>query len=431
MKCKNQQGFSLVELMTTVAITILVLAGVVTTFSKIASSSTNTSKSAALTNTTRGLTHMIGYDFASAGRGFSDLIPINIRYQFSESFYTYGETEERDTYLYSISDLNYDEDTQTSEITLNYFDYDMRNNPSFFVEVPEDEAEDWGQETHKTYNSLILSTKDNAALAKLESGDILLIYPIHPFVELSSETRTPWSSFEGKNEAFILQVSEVGEISDQGENRLALTVTFGEGPVFSNTFDKPPANSSAIEPSTDVYTSIKDRTNSGYALPSQAWIARKLGDVDSFNRVTYQVVSGEEGGGTLALARRRNDTNELLATNVQTFTVRLGLDINPSFAADMENMPRSEMNGQVSRLDTDFWTMGKGYDSVWDSISVDEYLIAIGRHTLQAEVEFMQQGATDTTEKAGEDGAYQQRRGFTQQYRIRNVTAPVRTGDSE
>ncbi len=436
MKRNYEKGFSLVELMATVAITTLVLAGVVTTFGKIASSSNNTSKSAALTNSTRSLNSLLSYDFASAGRGFSDLLMINIRYEFSESFYVFGDDEERSPYMYAIGDLRYD-GANSSEITLNYFDYDVRRTPSFAFLPSEAEMDDWGTPAHTTYEGGRLYTNSPEGFDVVKEGDIFLIYPLAPFVQEPDKDKTPWDQFEGEIDAIILQVASVeapqlgGEASTEHKGLSSMMeVTFGDGPIFSNTPDTVMENDEAP---TDALEFNDDLLREkGYQMNQRAWIARRLGDADSFNRITYEIISGEETDSKQVLARRRNGVPELVATDVEIFKVRLGMDIDPSRIADMTSLTRTDMDGRVSRLEGSFWTYGKDHESVWDSSSEDVFRMAIGRHALQAEIEFLQMGSADHNAKDDDGESFRQRRGFVQQYRIRNVTAPIaKTGDEE
>lgn len=439
MKRNYEKGFSLVELMATVAITTLVLAGVVTTFGRIASSSKNTSKSAALTNSTRGLSGLLASDFASAGRGFSDLLLINIRYQFSESFYTFGPDEERSPYMYAITDLRYDQTTESSEITMNYFDYDLRRSPSFcfLPSEAETDEEDWGTATRTTYEGGRLYSSTVESFDQVKEGDIFLIYPLVAFVEAPDKEKTPWNNYAGRIDAVILQVSQVSEVQggeEGGTDHMGLSammeITFGDGPIFSNKLDAVLEND---EPITDKVTFTEGlERKTGYAMDGKTWVARRLGNADSFSRITYEVIAGDEAEGTQVLARRRNGTPDLVATDVQTFKVQLGLDIDPTLTADMTQMERADMDGRVSRMTAGFWTYGKDIDNAWDSTSEDDFRIAIGRHALQAEVEFLQMGSLDTTEQDAEGENFTQRRGFIQQYRIRNMTAPIsQTGEEE
>ena len=124
-RSRMKKGFTLTEMMTTLLVTSIVMAGVVVTFNKVTTSADNAARSADLTNSARGLAALLASDFANAGRGFSDLNALDIRFQYHEDFYIFPTGSTKDLNMYAISDLAFDESKGLSEITLNWFDYDI------------------------------------------------------------------------------------------------------------------------------------------------------------------------------------------------------------------------------------------------------------------------------------------------------------------
>lgn len=433
-----KKGFSLVELMTTLAVTAVVITGVVATFNKITKSTDNAAKAVNLTNSARGLASILASDFANAGRGFSDLISLDIRFRFDPDFYAFPGGKEVDLNMYAITDLAYDDANEISEITLHWFDYDVREAPSFIFQpsAAEVASGNWGN-GQTTFTGGRLYTNDTDKLEELAQGDMLLLYNLAPMVSSGDATRTPWYSHGTRNQGLILQVASTANYTEnptmETNTHLGMAgyieVTFSDGPIFSNTIDSEFANVMDDETSSikTYMVSTTDIRTKGYSLPETVWVARRLGGPDDFNRVTYEVVQGD---GTNVLVRRYNGDPEIVATDVERFSVSLGLDVHPTELADMEFMDPTEVDGLVSRLDGDLWTKGKNVDSRFDSLSDEEFKIAIGRHAMQVEVDFQQLGAEDkaeneTTNPDGSTGTYRKRRGFVQQYRLRNISPPI------
>jgi hypothetical protein len=142
-------------------------------------------------------------------------------------------------------------------------------------------------------------------------------------------------------------------------------------------------------------------------------LARYLGDAGSFNRVAYYIQRGTAPGDPDVLVRNHNGELAALATEVEEFTVRIGIDSDAGVGP--ESVTASMADGLISRVNqTDNWTTGQEQDSRWDGLSIEEFKQILGRHAIQAEVTF-----TQASSKVDGD------RSFSQIYRIANGGLPL------
>ena len=148
-----------------------------------------------------------------------------------------------------------------------------------------------------------------------------------------------------------------------------------------------------------------------YRLPGEYWLARRLGNANSFNRVTYTIEEADSPGEPNYLVRTHNGEKSILATDIEAFEITLGLDM--PVGKEPSEVTSDLINGQISRFDDDYWTLGRETDNRWNNMDDDLFKMIIGRHTLQAEVKFTQNT---------QDG---EKRSFTQQYRILNGNLPL------
>ena len=176
---KRARAFSLIEILLTLAITSVVMAGLVATFSSVSRGVNNTTKKSAQTNTVRGLSELMRKDFTSAGQGVGDLIAYDIRYLLSESLTgvpVSDGTADRPIFFYGVSDIDYGDvgGDSFSSVTLQWFEYDYATDtrPTFFVS-----GNDW--EASGNYQGpVVLSSSNPNHVTDLKAGDILIFYKL-------------------------------------------------------------------------------------------------------------------------------------------------------------------------------------------------------------------------------------------------------------
>jgi prepilin-type N-terminal cleavage/methylation domain-containing protein len=425
----RKSGFSLTEVMVTVAITGIIMTGVVMTFSRVNKSTTNSARKSAQTNTLRGVSEIFRHDFNSAGQGVGDLIAYNIRYSLNSALTGVGidPDAKADPYFYGVADLDYEDKgsgDNFSTITLQWFDYDFTQgsaSPTFFVS-----GYQW--EDSGTYlGPIVLSSNNADDIAGLSEDDVLIFYKIRLLYEASTyEDFAIWNaglkdaSDNPENEAIILQVgsvtnSGVGGFTDVTEKA---TITIKGDGLFQNVF----TSNKYLTKTEDVETELETRLDSVGHPPKWAFVARKLGTGDDYHRVKYSVDRGA-GTDSWALIRYSNVGTvmvpEVIATGLSDFQIKLGLDVPVGTAPT--SVVRDDIDGYVTASQTNVWTMMVGTNpsplASWGAFSVDDFKIMIGRHALVADVMFTQE-LTDKTEKGVE-------RTFQEQYRILNVNLPM------
>jgi prepilin-type N-terminal cleavage/methylation domain-containing protein len=425
-----KSGFSLVEVMVAIAITSIVMTGVVVTFSRVTKSAENAELSSAITNTSRGLADILRSDFTAAGKGFSDLKALDIHFRFHQDYYVYSSPIREDKLMYGITDLFYNVSNTTSEITFHYFDYDIRENPTFIFHT----NETWGEAGTTTYNEGYVISTDLEALDKIKGvkDGIWLIYKYDWLVKTADDGETIWNTAPDDgiplNHGIILQAGTTGDVetgtyadhylgmdADTGDSLgRQMKLNFSDGPIFSNQLSGNAIETPLVQAAESVPAKL-DRGASGnhYRFPTGYWLARYLGDAYSFNRVSYSIQRGSAPGDPDVLVREQNGELAALATEVEEFTVRIGIDSDVGVSPG--SVTATMADGLISRVtEIENWTTGQQQDSRWSGLSAEEFKKILGRHAIQAEVTFTQA----SSQVEGD-------RSFDQVYRIVNGSLPL------
>jgi len=427
----RKSGFSLTEVLVTVAMTGVIMTGVVMTFSRVNKSTTNSARKSSQTNTLRGVSEVFRNDFSAAGQGLGDLIAYNTHYllhpDLSGADSSDPDAPKPDPFFYAVADLDYEDKgsgDNFSTITLQWFDYDFTKgsaSPTFFVS-----GYQW--ESGGVYTGPIVLSSNNADdIAGLAADDVLVFYKVRLLYAASEyQDHAIWNAgltdadSNPENEAIILQVGSVSAGGTGGFSDVVEKVTVnlkGDG-VFQNTFTGNPM----LTVTEDVNGDLESRLDTVGHPPSWAFVARKLGTVNDYHRVQYYVDRGD-GTDNWALIRSSNVglsmVPEVIATGLTDFQIKLGLDIPVgTLPADVV---RDDIDGYVSATQADVWTMMLGSNpsplASWGTITLDDFKIAIGRHALAADVMFTQK-LTDQYEDGVE-------RTFQEQYRIVNINMPM------
>ena len=433
-KHKQKRGFSLIEVMMTILLSLVVMAGLANTLRKVQSSVKNASAGSDLSNSTRALAKLMRNDFANAGRGFGDLLAIQAHYAFNPDFVDIA-TEDR--IMYAVDDLVKDAAgsvAETSGITLHWFDYDIGTsatgtNPTYLVNMPEG---DWPIDGVYT-NTLELYSMNEEHLESLEPGDVLFFYKHEILTEQdwfidgdaiwNRDEMEDGGDFE-KNSGVILQIGEVSSLSESIDEDLPgmslVTINFAaEGTFFTNDLSTSINNTQfpGYNFTEDLGVAIRDSEQGYPSLPADVHVARKLGDEKSFHRVQYSVEQ-ETGDDPAVLIRTHNGSREVIATNVTEFSIKIGMDIAPGLPPDA--VMRTDMDGYVSIGEMDNWT--QSYSDY--GTTAELFRTMIGRHAVSAEVSFTQEAfvrdRSDTTMTTGK-----KTRSFVEQFRIWNNTLPM------
>lgn len=399
-RVSHTRGITILELLVTITVTTVVLAGTMTMFTKINQSVLDTNRNNEFTFQNRSLIDLFKQDFLKAGKGMNDFSVLNVHHAFNSSF---AATD--NTVLYPVADISYDDSTQTSEIVLQYFDYDIagvaRNNPTFFAMLDNGDSSTFGD--NMTYINIYGNNKTN--LDSVVKGDVVMLYRFDALRQgkaFKNDDQNPWESqrVDGKrtNDAILLEVTAVDETFSEGGDdtkiQFSKRITFGEGNVFRNTID-----------TTEFETKFKDGVdNPGIAIDSMAsWLfegsesrvpglrqtglffARKLGSSDSFRRVHYRVTNQS---GTQVLLRTENGVDEVIAENIESFNVVLGVDVPKGNTA--ANVNNALMDGYVTTRDPDSWTRAHNDPSNTWNITGPQFEKIIGRHAVAAIVKLVQ-----------------------------------------
>lgn len=423
---KRSPGFTLVEVMIAVGISVVVLGGLVKTFSDITKSTANANRSSDMTTVSRGVAQLLELDFSQTGKGINDLSALNVHYKFEPPPNGFVDEPIPQLSLYGVADATHD--GTFSSVTLQWFDYDLAGssngeNPSFVVDFSEMQGADTTPLDNFDGNAKLISNKLEH-LQSIAVGDIFLFYKYRVFNEVAKfEDEAIWNAGvvdilgNSEIEAFILQIGTVDtpgvDASGLGMD-FEMTITFDDAGIFSRNLGAYAAQTLfqtyAFVMPTEVRTEMK--------LPSSLFLARKLGDADSFNRVQYSV---ENSGGNNILLRSHNGDEEVVATNVTQFDVSVGLDVTNKKPDDIV---RDDMDGYVSSLDSAFWTQDL---SDWGgSLSAEEYRRILGRHAMAIRVDFTQESLTKDLGDADAGGAGGHKiRTFSRQFRIWNNALPI------
>ncbi len=419
-------GFSLVELLVAVGIAVVVLGGLVKTFSDITKSTANANRASDMTSVTRGVAQLLEYDLSQTGRGISDVSALNVHYKFIPPPTGIVDEAVPQLSLYGLADL--DHDGSFSEVTLQWFDYDMAgtsgvSNPTFVVDFGD--LQGLLTDPLSNFNgSAMLISNNLAALRGVAEGDIFLFYKYRVFNEIEKfQTDAIWNAGlvdalgNSDIEAFILQIGSV-QTPDTDTSGLGMDyemeITFSDDSIFERDLGSYAAETLfraySLVLTTEVRTELK--------LPSALFLARKLGDSDSFNRVNYFV---ESRGGNNVLIRSHNGVEEVVATNVAKFDVSAGLDVTNKAPDDILI---EDMDGYVTALDADFWAMS--FSDWGGSMTVEEYRRILGRHTMAVQVDFSVESLTKDFSDADAGGSGGHKiRSFSRQFRLWNNSMPI------
>lgn len=396
-----KKGFTLLELLVTLTVTIGVLAGTMAMFTKINQSVIDTNRNNDFTFQNRSLIDLMRQDFTRAGRGLNDFSVFNMNHQFQSAFA--GTASEGR--LYPIAELAYDDATKSSEIVLHYFDYDMSgvssDNQTFFSILDSGDSGIFGD--NMTYINMM--SNDQAAIDALAEGDMVLLYRFDAMRQskaFNNPDQNPWINqlIDGfrTNDAVVLEITALDPTEALGGNEDTVQykrrVTFGEGNVFTNTIDNTNLETRFEDGLNNPTTAANDmatwlfETNSSRVpglWQKGLFFARKLGNASSFHRVHYRV---DTLNGVRSLLRIENGIEEVIAENVESFEVAIGVDAPRGMTPDAIN--NEDLDGYVTSADPTQWT--RAYDDPANTWSVSEPLFnqIIGRHSAAAIVRMSQ-----------------------------------------
>ena len=410
--CSRRRGFSLVELLITITISMILIGGVIFTFNNINIGVKNAERSNDLTAVMRNAASILQADLSEAGRGLGDLSTLQIHFQSSLA-------DANEPYFYGIvgqSELN-----GFSQVVFQWFDYDPANEPTFVVMNPASAVGGNWVSPISTMD-LHLANAADPALSSVSLGDIFVVYdPTIMFNRGLHETLytniMPDYSFDESvlgNGAMLLQVDAVQPFLADGR----VTVTFGSSGTFENSLT-PPANQYRNTESdftvlvTRALADGKDEFQ--FKPPTGVWLARKLGSQGSYRRIRYFV------NGDNALIRRDESTGVnqdlVLATNITEFEFFVGTDIaNPLNPVEQDP---AAWDNSVRSDETDKW---------FGSANNVNEAILIGRHAVSARIKLsvkaLIQDVMDTEAAENRaDGQYKQRT-LEKRFKIRNQHRP-------
>ena len=446
MKKTAKKGFSLIEFMVALLITIILVGGFTMALNSITLGTRNATRSTDLTNLTRGVFKLMQSDFYKTWKSVSDL----------NLFQIHVAEDNGDNYFYGITDIG-NSGVGVSDITLQWFDThrewtdisgDTYNLPTFLslsTWMLTDEAADPGApvepglEWAATIPPLtLMSPLDvDPDLNGIAAGDYFLLYRADSFynndvyaLENLFDNIDPTSGLYDeealKNGAILLQVAGVqtgfpvpAEYGTNCDENLgfasAARVVFG-GPTFNNVL--------TVVPGTNYSEITREGANKrcvGTALfnqkspqpPEGAWMARKLGEsgnaFESFNRVRYRLDKASD-----TLIRTQNGTDMIMASNVEYFDILIGMDV---IATD------EAWDGAVSMEDGTHWIRALGEIGVGGDFAKT----LINRHALAVKIvitfKSVMQDMTD--DNASETGDALKRRTFEQIIRLKNGHLPM------
>lgn len=424
----KNRGFTLIEILMGLFLSLIVVAGVTAALTGINSGVRNASRSSDLTNNIRGVFQILQRDVYLASRGVGDVNLLQVHFNNPNAI--------DETLFYGISSI--DEDTGDSELVLQYFDYDytaagVDGNPTFVVDwLGSNGNEDWPPNIPPLH--LMSAIANDPALADVQQGDLFLLYSSDPVYR--AEINALALSLNGGafynellmseggvgNGAFLLQVVAIEPTApddgfdcggDEGGYQSAIRVAFG-GTTFVNDFAANPVRTKYTEPAIKCPRMALIDQDSGAAKlgwvkpPNGTWLARKLGDATAYHRVVYSVDNG-------TLIRNENGVDMILASNVTDFTIDVGLDIRPG-AAD-------PWDGSVSVLDTDYWIRDM---DVLAGVR-DESRAYLGRHALSMRTSITFESLfVDQEDTTAQGSGNRKVRTLTNQIRIKNQHLPLR-----
>ncbi len=415
MVMTRARGLTMIEILTTLAVTAVILAGIFMTFNKMNVGIKNAMRSNDLVYNVRGLYQMMQADLATAGRGVSDVNTLQIHFAHDEAVageeFFYG--------VVSRPQLN-----GHSQVIFQWFDYDVTRNPTYPVINPDAAAFDTDGSWLATPTSVELHSNDptDPEIANIAPGDIFLIYnpsinydrDLHEQIHSSVNGDFSWQEEVLGNGALILEATNV--IPDLANNRVTLQFD-NRATTFDNTPTLP--RNPQVSNYSDVNQLVSDMVREGLARfafkpPPSVWLARKLSSVNGFHRVRYWVNSSD----ALIRSETVNGTvvDLVLATNVSEFNFKIGLDIDDPL--NPANQEPAAWNSSVSYSDgAAFWPE--------EGTSASD-IILIGRHALAAKMKLTLRSQTQDLldNQAGDDGGTHRTMHFERQFQIRNLHRP-------
>ena len=442
---KSLKGFSLIEFMVSILITIMLVGGFTFALNSITAGTRNAARSEDLTNLSRGVFKVMQADIYNASKSLSDL----------NMFQIHVNANNGDEYFYGLSDVGESGIDGSSFIELQWFDYhrewldingnsyNMPTHLSTTTWMVVDETVDPGNDPnigiewdHVIPNLTLMSSVDSdPGLANVESGDYFILYRADTLFDTDAydlqnlqdnviAATGLWNEQALQNGAMLLQVASarstsipVGYDCSPGFGFLSATeLSFG-GTTFVNNL--------AVAPATDYTEPTGDQRCIGTYLmttigkskhirpPDGAWMARKVGesrdDHESFKRIRYYLDTATE-----TLIRSDDGTDMILASNVEFFDILVGMDIIDTAEA---------WDGSVSIEDGSHWIRSLSELGV----SEDQARAMVGRHALAIKMvitfKSVREDQTDTD--ASGDGDSFKRRTFEQIFRLKNGHLPM------
>jgi len=408
MRQSAKKGFTLVELLVGLALSAVLIGAIAVTFNTVNTGVKNAHRSNDLSQTVRNLFILFQNDLSTAGLGFADLATLQIH--MNKQAGAAGDL------FYPIAELTED-GNGFSDVSFQWFEYDLLNSPTFMVSAMDPAPWNDGD----TFSSAILWATDlnNPDIAEIASGDIFLIYNpainyefnLHQKIYDSYAIGIEWDESVLANGAMIMQVS--GAPVDGGLAGSSALVNFG-GSSFGATLTDAPDNpyTEGADPTTLADSWLRQFQ---VQPPTDAWVARKLGDADSFREVRYFVQNG-----TLlrTVSNGRPDSLEtmVMAENVVDFTVAIGVDVSLGNITD-----QTAWDGAVAYEDP--------MNEIWfTNPSTDDERMLVGRHGLAARLVITVESNIEDlfdTQASGQSANANKQRTFATQFRIRNRTRPV------
>lgn len=408
---KRHRAFSLIELMVVIAISVLLIGGVIATFNGINIGIKNTNRSNDLTAVMRNASSIFQADLSEVGRGMADMNTLQVHFQSTLA-------DPNETYFYGVVGLP--TKNGFSQVAFQWFDYDPVSQPTLIVMNPGSAP---GGTWTSPVTSVELATANTAdpALTEFVKGDVVLLYDPRILFDrnlhqsLYTNVKSDYSFDEDvlNNGAMLLEVSST---APTGPGRLS--VTFSSDGVFRNSL-VPPTNK-YTNTETDFSALItagltKGKDEFQFKPPQGVWLARKLGNSSNYRRVRYYV--NEKN----ALIRSDESTgvsqDMVVATNITEFEIEIGTDIlNP---LDPLAQDPASWDNAVSSSDTGQW---------FASSSTPAQNILLGRHgvsvRLKLSVKALIRDVQDGNASAGRDDAEYKQRTLEKQFRIRNQHRP-------
>jgi len=444
---RTRSGFSLIEFMVALVITITLAGGFTLALNNITQGTRNAARSTDLTNLSRGVFKIMQADIYNASKAFSDL----------NLYQIHCRADTGADMFYGISDLDRPGGIGDSELELQWFDYHREwtdingvdysvptfmSTTTWLVDDPSVEpggAAGGGVPWTSPIPSLNFMSPlaEDPELKNLEAGDYILLYRNDLLYDIEAnslqnmmdhiDTSTGlWDENELNNGAILLQVAGVAnsvvdpEYEKDGENFgmvSAVSVSFG-GPRFSSNIDVTDL-SNYTEPETSsryLYGHFETYAPKAKQIkpPEGAWLARKVGesrdDIESLNRVFYYIDTTSE-----TLVRSYNGSTMVLASNVESFDITVGLDVT-----DLAE----SWDGAVKMEEDTYW-IGSFAELPFP---IDHAKALVGRHALAVKINItfktLREDSSDT-DLSPTAGDRFKRRTFEQVIRLKNSHLPM------